>query len=79
MAITVEDFRIALADFTKRPAPAVSEADTLASLQLDSLAMLEIIGLLEETHRVEVDEDDLVDLKTVADLVRVLNAAPKAC
>ncbi len=78
MAITVEDFRIALADFTKRPAPAVSEADTLASLQLDSLAMLEIIGLLEETHRVEVDEDDLVDLKTVADLVRVLNAAKKA-
>ncbi len=77
MPITVDDFRAALAEFTKRPAPPVGEADTLASLQLDSLAMLEIIGLLEERHGVEVDEDDLVDLKGVADLLRVLNAAKK--
>lgn len=75
MAITVDHFRTALAEFTKRPAPAVSEADTLASLQLDSLAMLEIIGLVEDQHGVAVDEDDLVDLKTVGDLLRVLNAA----
>ncbi len=78
MPITVDDFRAALAEFTKRPAPPVAEGDTLSSLQLDSLAMLEIIGLLEEQHGVEVDEDDLVDLKSVADLVRVLNAAKKA-
>ncbi len=78
MAITVDDFRAALAEFTRRPAPAVSESDTLASLQLDSLAMLEIIGLLEEKHGVAVDEDDLVDLKSVGDLVRVLSAAKSA-
>ncbi len=75
MAITVDDFRAALAEFTKRPAPAVTEGDTLASLQLDSLAMLEIIGLVEDKHGVAVDEDDLVDLKTVGDLLRVLNLA----
>ena len=77
MPITVEDFRRALAEFTKRPAPGVGEADTLASLQLDSLAMLEIIGLVEDQHGIAVDEDDLVDLKTVGDLLRVLNAAGK--
>jgi acyl carrier protein len=77
MPITVDDFRAALAEFTKRPAPPVQEGDTLASLQLDSLAMLEIIGLLEDQHGVEVDEDDLVDLKQVGDLLRVLNAATK--
>jgi len=74
-SVTVDDFRSALAEFTKRPAPAVNETDTLASLHLDSLAMLEIIGMLEQKFEVEVDEDDLVDLKSVGDLLRVLNAA----
>ena len=77
MPITVDDFRSALAEFTKRPAPPVTAEDTLASLQLDSLAMLEIIGVLEDRHGVDVDEDDLVDLKMVGDLLRVLNAANK--
>lgn len=73
--VTIDDFRAALSEFTKRPAPPIGEQDTLASLQLDSLAMLEIIGILEGRFDVEVDEDDLVDLKSVGDLLRVLNAA----
>jgi acyl carrier protein len=75
MAVTVTDLRQAIADFTKRPAPPVQDGDTLASLHLDSLALLEIIGLLEDRHGARVDEDDLVELKNVADLLRVLNAA----
>lgn len=78
MAITIEDFRTAMADFTKRPAPPVGDGDTLASLHLDSLAMLEIIGQLEARFGVAVDEDDLVAVKTVTDLLRVLNAAKPA-
>jgi acyl carrier protein len=78
MPIGIDDSRAAMSDFTKRPAPPVAPTDTLASLHLDSLAMLEIIGQLEERHGIAVDEDDLVDLKSVADLLRVLNAAPKA-
>ncbi len=78
MPIGIDDFRAAMSDFTKRPAPPVADGDTLASLRLDSLAMLEIIGQLEERLGVAVDEDDLVDLKTVGDLLRVLNASPKA-
>ncbi len=78
MAIGPDDFRAAMSDFTKRPSPPVAESDTLANLKLDSLAMLEIIGQLELRHGVAVDEDTLVDLKTVGDLLRVLNAAPKA-
>jgi acyl carrier protein len=74
-SVTVDDFRAALAEFTKRPAPTVNEIDTLASLHLDSLAMLEIIGMLEQKFEVEVNEDDLVDLKSVGDLLRVLNSA----
>jgi len=75
-AVTVADFAAALSEFTKRPAPVVGEQDTLASLHLDSLAMLEIIGRLEDRFAITVDEDDLVDLKRVGDLLRVLSAAP---
>lgn len=71
------DLQQAIADFTKRPAPPLQDSDTLASMNLDSLALLEIIGLLEDRHGVQVDEDDLVDLKNVADLLRVLNNAAK--
>lgn len=77
MTVTIDDFRAAYEAFARRPAPAISEADTLAHHQLDSLAMLEIIGWIEDKHGIGVDEDDLVDLKTVGDLLRVLNAAPK--
>ncbi len=77
MPIGTDDFRAAMSDFTRRPAPPVAESDTLANLKLDSLAMLEIIGQLEERFGIAIDEDDLVDLKTVGDLLRVVAAAPK--
>ena len=78
MPVTIDDFRSAMSEFTKRPAPVVGDHDTLTKLQLDSLAMLEIIGRLEEQFNITVDEDHLVDLKTVGDLLRVLNAAPRS-
>jgi acyl carrier protein len=77
MPVTTNDLASAIADFTKRPAPTITETDTLASLHLDSLALLEIIGSVEDKFAIQVDEDDLVDLKNVGDLLRVLNKAPK--
>lgn len=77
MPVTTADLATAIAEFTKRPAPTLHEGDTLASLHLDSLALLEIIGSVEDRFAVQVDEDDLVDLKNVGDLLRVLNQAPK--
>ncbi len=71
------DLQTVIAEFTKRPAPDLNDSDTLAKLNLDSLALLEIIGMLEDRHEVQVDEDDLVNLKTVGDLLRVLNRAAK--
>jgi len=77
MPVATTDLATAIANFTKRPAPTITETDTLASLHLDSLALLEIIGSVEDTFAIQVDEDDLVDLKNVGDLLRVLNKAPK--
>lgn len=71
------DLQNAITEFTKRPAPDLKDADTLSSLNLDSLALLEIIGMLEDQHGVQVDEDDLVDLTNVGDLLRVLSNAAK--
>lgn len=74
-AVTIDDFKDVYAEFTKKDAPEVSESDKLESLNLDSLAMLEIVGLLEGRAGREVDEDDLVDLQTFGDLLRVVNEA----
>ena len=77
-AVTIEDFKAVYAEFTKKAAPEVVETDKIESLNLDSLAMLEIIGLLEERAGKEVDEDDLADLQTFADLLRIVNEAEEA-
>ncbi|NRA39034.1 MAG: acyl carrier protein [Planctomycetes bacterium] len=74
-ALSINDFKQVYCEFTKRESPNISEGDRLDTLNLDSLAMLEVIGLLEEKAGVEVDEDDLVELETFADLLRVVNSA----
>lgn len=76
--LTIEDFKQVYCEFTKRESPDIAIGDRLDSLNLDSLAILEIIGLLEERSGGEVDEDDLVDLETFADLLRIVNAASTA-
>ncbi len=76
--VTIEDFKEVYAEFTKKAAPDVAETDKIETLNLDSLAMLEIIGLLEERAGKEVDEDDLADLQTFADLLRIVNEAEEA-
>jgi acyl carrier protein len=75
--ITHADLEQAISDFTKRPMAALHDHNDLPSLNLDSLALLEIIGMIEDKHAVQVDEDDLVELKNVGDLLRVLNHAAK--
>ncbi len=77
-SVTLQDFKEVYAQFTKKDQPDVSEGDRLDSLNLDSLAMLEIVGLLEERAGREVDEDELADLQTFADLIRVVNEAEEA-
>ena len=74
-AVTIQDFKEVYAEFTRKDAPEVAETDKLETLNLDSLAMLEIVGLLEGRAGREVDEDDLVDLQTFGDLLRVVNEA----
>lgn len=48
---------------------AIGMDSPIAELELDSLAMFEIVFELEECFEVELDEVELAELKTVRDLV----------
>ncbi len=48
---------------------AVCMDSDIEALELDSLAMFELVYELEECFAVELDEEDLANLKTVRDLV----------
>lgn len=74
-SINLEDFKDVYVQYTRRERPEISETDKLESLNLDSLAMLEIVGELEKKAGREVDEDELADLQTFGDLIRIINEA----
>ncbi len=60
------------------PAPASDDIDLdtdIAGLDLDSLAMFEVVFEIEECFTVELDEDELTGIKTVRDLVSSVQAA----
>ena len=48
---------------------AVDLDSELEELELDSLAMFEVVYELEESFAVELDEQELAEVKTVRDLV----------
>ncbi|MEX2130942.1 MAG: phosphopantetheine-binding protein [Pseudohongiellaceae bacterium] len=50
----------------------------LRDLALDSLSLLELIYELEEHYHIIVDDEQLLNLKTVADIGRMVCAAMKS-
>ena len=60
------------------PAPASDDIDLdtdIDGLELDSLAMFEVVFEIEECFAVELDEDELTGIKTVRDLVSSVQSA----
>lgn len=59
-----------LARYSSESNPQAIDLDSeLDELDLDSLAMFEVVYELEESFSVELDEKELVAVKTVGDLV----------
>jgi len=50
----------------------VVEASVISELAIDSLGMLEIIGSLERRLRVQIPDEMLTDLRTIRDLLDVV-------
>lgn len=52
----------------------VKESDSLSSLGLDSLDLVEIMLQIEETFNVEFSSDEIASLKTIEDVLKIINA-----
>ena len=51
------------------------ESDIIKELGLDSLDIVDMLMKVEETFGVTIDDSDVVELKTVADVVRFIENA----
>ena len=63
----------ALSERTGKPADAIQwDHDLLLDLELDSLAIAELLAVLEQSVGHQVPVDQLLDVSTVGDLIRLL-------
>ncbi len=57
---------------------AITGAQRLGEIEIDSLKIVEIVFEMETLYRIEVDENTLQDLQTVNDLIGVIERACSA-
>jgi len=50
----------------------ISEADAIASLGFDSLSVLDLIYEIQQTFEVELEAKEIVKVRTVGDLITLL-------
>ncbi|MCO4748290.1 MAG: acyl carrier protein [Proteobacteria bacterium] len=60
--------QLLLEEFELEPAQLVPEATLREDLDMDSLDALDLTVLLEKEFEVDISEDDLVKMRTVADV-----------
>ncbi|MCE6995354.1 acyl carrier protein [Saccharothrix sp. S26] len=76
--VTIEDVRQILVEVAGAPDPgdAAGGVDAeLNELGYDSIAVLAAVAKVERDYGVKVDEGELLDATTLADLVELINAA----
>jgi acyl carrier protein len=56
----------------------VAESSVISELAIDSLGMLEIIGSLERSLRIQIPDESLTDLHTISDLLDVVEKRSSA-
>jgi acyl carrier protein len=56
----------------------VAESSIISELVIDSLGMLEIIGSLERSLRIQIPDESLTDLHTISDLLDVVEKRSRA-
>jgi acyl carrier protein len=71
MTSTIEDrIRIALADYLKRPSASIRPEQSLRDdLGLDSMATIELLFRIEEVFDLQIPDEDLQKLVTIADVI----------
>ena len=71
-------FKRALFEVDRKEIHDLTSSSAISSLGIDSVAMLEVIGFLEEELGVHLSDEQLAAVTTVGDLVRVIQEARTA-
>ena len=58
----------------KRDFPNVTQASVITDLGIDSLSMMQIVGEMEQELGIMIPDEDLVELVTVGDLCKKVEA-----
>ena len=74
----LEMFKTVAARVDKREFPNVTAASVITELGIDSLSMMQIVGEMETEFGVVIPDEDLVELVTVGDLCKVVEARVSA-
>jgi acyl carrier protein len=70
----LEMFKTVAARVDKRPFPDVTLASKISELGIDSLSVMQIIGELETELGIMIPDEDLVEITTVGDLCKKVEA-----
>ena len=62
------------AQLNKSPEEITDEKEIVKDLGADSLDVIEMLMTLEEKYNITVPEEDVVNIKTVADIVNIINS-----
>ena len=72
-------FRSTASEIAEKDLSSVEETGVIAELGIDSLELLEVIGSLERDLNIRVPDDQLVGIKTVCQLLSLVeNKLPQA-
>lgn len=74
----LEMFKTVAARVDKRDFPNVTRASKISEIGIDSLSMMQIVGEMETEFGVVIPDEDLVELVTVGDLCKVVEARVSA-
>ena len=71
-------FKTVAARVDKRAFDHVTRESVITALGIDSLSMMQIVGEMESELGVMIPDEDLVEIRTVGDLVRKVEARANA-
>lgn len=74
----IELFKTAVFEVDNKKLNDVTQQTTLASLGLDSVQTMEVIGAMEEKLNVQFPDEDLATLKSIGDLMNLIHRLSRA-
>ena len=74
----MDGFRKIASEVAEKEIPLPTETTPISDLGIDSLGMLEIVGSMEREFKIQIPDDQLVGISTVAQLVDLVQKRTSA-